>query len=142
MQVGYMRVASYGCRQSVAERAERIVCDGEMKGQTNKKMTSLSDQIDRLSQCACSIKDTTLGALKNNNPFTAAVLTTELGDLIRDVDPSELGLFNLVPSSDAEIKRVQFTGSTPLRKATRRDDKPPEIDPEVYAQAALKCIDQ
>jgi len=114
----------------------------DMKEQTNNKMTSLSDQIDRLSHCACSIKDTTLGALKNNNPFTAAVLTTQLGDLIRDVDPSELGLFNLVPSSDAEIKRVEFTGSTPLRKVTRRDDKPPEIDPEVYAQAALKCIDQ
>jgi hypothetical protein len=133
VQDGYMRVASYGCRQGVAERKN---------GQTNNKMTSLSDQIDRLSQCACSIKDTTLGALKNNNPFTTAVLTTQLGDLIRDVDPSELGLFNLVPSSDPEIKRVEFTGPTPLRKPTRRDDKPPEIDPEVYAQAALKCIDQ
>ncbi len=35
---------------------------------------------------------------------------------------------------------MDFTGATPLRKnATRRDDKQ-EIEPEVYARAALKYI--
>ncbi|KAG1746080.1 hypothetical protein EDB19DRAFT_2023448 [Suillus lakei] len=81
-------------------------------------------------------------------------LTTALGDLIRDIDSSELGLFTLVhpPShvpteSEARgvISRVEFPGATPLRKPpSRRQEmtKPREYEPEVYAQAALKYLDR
>lgn len=130
---------------------------------------SLSDQIDRLSRHSKAIRSTAyhtaivsgkqqLSKVGVAGPFTRAVLTTHLGDLIRDIDPSELGLFNLVtPSAGrpldsetrsapaAEVTRVEFHGATPLRKAApRRDDasKPKDIDPEVYAQAALKYIDR
>jgi hypothetical protein len=133
-------------------------------------MASLSDQIDRLSRNAKSIRSivTKIGFLANGNrteagvagPFTQAVLYKSLGDLIREVDPSELGLFNLVGSSrsginrsnerdtravgNSEITRVEFPGATPLRQLPRRDDtqKPKELEPEVYAQAALKYLDR
>jgi len=122
-------------------------------------MASLSDQIDRLTRNTRAIKTTAANiapASSNNSPiFTAAVLTTHLGDLIRDVDPSELGLFRLVQNSsdnayeldgrvppEPEIKRIEFSGATPLRKhVSRREDKR-EIEPEVYALAALKYIEQ
>ncbi len=78
-------------------------------------------------------------------PFATAVLDTQLGDLIRDVDPSELGLFSLVvPHSEQDARgdipklaRSGFPGATPLKPTTRR-----EVDPEVYAHAALKYIDR
>ncbi|EEB87046.1 hypothetical protein MPER_15784, partial [Moniliophthora perniciosa FA553] len=47
--------------------------------------------------------------------------------------------------SDLEITRVEFHGATPLRKPqTRREEahKTKEALPEVYAHAALKCIDR
>jgi hypothetical protein len=135
-------------------------------------MAALSDQIDRLSRNTKSIRSTTakIGASGSGSHlgvgvagrFARAVLSTPLGDLIRDVDPSELGLFNLVNPSSAgsartherdtraasnpEIARVEFPGPTPLRKtaAKKRDDmqKPKEFEPEVYAQAALKYLDR
>ncbi|KAG1870399.1 hypothetical protein C8R48DRAFT_746809 [Suillus tomentosus] len=86
--------------------------------------------------------------------FTTAILNTALGDLIRDIDSSELGLFTLVhpPShvpteSEARgvISRVEFSGATPLKKPpSRRQEmtKPREYEPEVYAQAALKYLDR
>lgn len=125
-------------------------------------MASLSDQIDHLSQNTRSIKATasSIASASSNDTafpgtFTRAVLNTHLGDLIRDIDPSELGLFHLVqgPSNDVynkesknvkepNVRRTEFTAATPLRKnASRRDDKQ-EIQPEIYAHAALKYIEQ
>jgi hypothetical protein len=125
-------------------------------------MAALSDQTDRLSRNTKSIRS--IAAKIGNHlgegvagPFTRAVLDTALGDLIRDVDLSEIGLFSLTDSTSAgtaraherdakgvenpELVRVEFPGSTPLRK--RRDDpKPKEVEPEVYAQAALKYLDR
>lgn len=126
-------------------------------------MASLSDQIDRLSRNTRAIKGTAAltAAIDSAHsgpsaavagPFTRAVLTTHLGDLIRDIDPSELGLFTLqAPAQDARapsashISRAEFTGATPLRKPPpRRDDapKPNDAEPETYANAALRCIDR
>ncbi|KAG6820882.1 hypothetical protein H0H93_010226 [Arthromyces matolae] len=108
-------------------------------------MSSLSDQIDRLSRNTRAIRATTAHFnAPVSGPFTRAILSTHLGDLIRDVDLSELGLFSL-PESESQITRAEFTGATPLKKASsRREDvfKTKEIDPEVYAHAALKCIDR
>lgn len=100
-------------------------------------MASLSDQIDRLTQSTRAIK-TTVASTNNNSTgiFTNAVLKTHLGDLIREVDPTELGLFSLV-NNHHELHRIQFSGATPLRNQNKHD-----IDPEIYANAALKCIRQ
>ncbi|KAI0268790.1 hypothetical protein BC834DRAFT_653438 [Gloeopeniophorella convolvens] len=128
-------------------------------------MPSLIVQIDRLTQTMKAVK-ASASALKASSshspagPFTQAVLTTPLGDLIRDIDPSELGLFTLASPSaptmprDAapvgpapEITRIEVTSATPLRKypsVPRRDMivQPKEPDPEVFAKAALKYIDR
>ncbi|TFY66225.1 hypothetical protein EVG20_g4860 [Dentipellis fragilis] len=127
-------------------------------------MPSLADHIDRLTLTARSIRNsasaTASTATSAGGPFTQAVLTTPLGDLIRDIDPSELGLFTLVPPAPpnagtrdaepagaaAEIARIDVVSATPLRKhpAARRDDilRPREPEPEVYAEAALKYLDR
>ena len=104
-------------------------------------MASLSDQIDRLTQSARAIKATVANTGNNSTGvFTRAVLDTHLGDLIREVDPIELGLFSLVNShygQEHQLHRIQFSGATPLRNQSKQD-----IDPEIYANAALKCIRQ
>ncbi|KAL4074271.1 hypothetical protein J3A83DRAFT_4358072 [Scleroderma citrinum] len=128
-------------------------------------MPSLSDHIERLTTTARAIRASAAAIIPSEDnpsaqtgPFTRAVLDTALGDLIRDIDASELGLFTLVspPSTDirkqpengprkGEITRVGFPGATPLRKMpTRRDEmmKPKEFEPEVYARAALKYLDR
>ncbi|KAF9456632.1 hypothetical protein BDZ94DRAFT_1275173 [Collybia nuda] len=132
-------------------------------------MTSLSDQVDRLSrntkairsiavQTASSAKNIRVSSFGVPGPFTFAILNSDLGDLIRDIDPSELGLFTLLipprshPRDDdahdiqpVEISRAEFPGSTPLRKAPLRRDgtvESKEIGPEIYAQAALKYINR
>ena len=114
-------------------------------------MASLSDHIDRFNKNTRSIKSTasqiaTTTQQHSASPgtFTRAVLSTHLGDLIRDIDPSELGLFRLVDgdgltSQDHELKRAEFSCATPLRKHPSRRD---ELQPEVYAHAALRYIDQ
>jgi hypothetical protein len=102
---------------------------------------SLSDQIDRFTRNAQAIKTAasqTANTTTTASVFTRAVLSTQLGDLIRDIDPSELGLFTLVDSHSSGIARSQFQGATPLR----RHHPAQEIGPEVYAHAALKYIDQ
>lgn len=118
-------------------------------------MTTLSDQIDTFTRHTRSIKASASKISDNTGLFTRAVLNTHLGDLIRDIDPSELGLFTLAEpahpkgyekdahaTQQPEIKRTEFTGATPLRRnAHRRDDKQ-VIEPEVYAHAALKYIEQ
>lgn len=129
-------------------------------------MPSLSDHIDRLANTARSIRSaatvTASSAAPIGNAFTAAVLDTPLGDLIRDADPSELGLFTLLPPAPvarhpgarepdpmgppAEIARVEVVSATPLRKhpTVRREDvlRPKEPEPEVYAEAALKYLER
>lgn len=117
-------------------------------------MPSLSDQIDHLTSLSKSIKASADEFPTSDGLFTTAVLNTALGDLIRDIDSSELGLFTLIhpPShvpteSEARgmISRVEFPGATPLRKPPSRKQemtKPREYEPEVYAQAALKYLDR
>jgi len=118
-------------------------------------MSALADHIDRFSSTVKSIR-TTASILSDpssdsQGPFTRAVLKTPLGDLIREIDSSELGLFTLVTPTHQdkpkdEIMRVEFLGATPLRRpaAARRDDamRVKELEPEVYAQAALKYLDR
>ncbi|KAH8093917.1 hypothetical protein BXZ70DRAFT_948436 [Cristinia sonorae] len=132
---------------------------------------TLNDHVDRLTQLANSIRSTTtsdgnvfntLGRPSVAGPFTRAVLTTPLGDLIRDIDPSETGLFTIVQppqpgaapassegdhagSSMGEIARVGFVGATPLRRPPMGRDgiqRAREHEPEVYAHAALKYLDK
>ncbi|KAL5485000.1 hypothetical protein ACEPAI_7642 [Sanghuangporus weigelae] len=125
-------------------------------------MPTLLDHIDRFTYTAQSIQT----AARNTSeplpsPYIRAVLRTPLGDLARDVDTSELGLFTLVPNASApsasgdesgasaaqkgSIARVEFPGATPLRRPAGASKHPRrEIDkePEVYAQAALKYLDR
>ncbi|TFK18931.1 hypothetical protein FA15DRAFT_674915 [Coprinopsis marcescibilis] len=114
----------------------------------------LSDQIDRLTQKTRSIKataSTIASTTSNNRPFTNAVLYADLGLLIRDIDPTELGLFTLDQSSapkayhtgppTTQLKPVSFVGATPLRRnPARREDRNQEPEPENYVRAALKCL--
>jgi hypothetical protein len=101
----------------------------------------LSDQIDRLTHRTRSISAIAHHTARSDapTPFTHAVLTAQIGHLIRDVDSTELGLFT--PNDQGHLRRVEFVGATPLRKtAARRDDRAPEIAPEVHAQSALKLL--
>lgn len=115
---------------------------------------SLSDHIDLLNRNTGNIR-----AIAQNYstkapfvaPFTHAILQSHLGDLIRDVDPSELGLFSLVQPEGAsvhenpvEIERVNFHGATPLKRPNprREDVSRQREDPDLYAEAALKYRDR
>ncbi|KAI5118064.1 hypothetical protein M0805_006327 [Coniferiporia weirii] len=130
-------------------------------------MPSLLDHIDRFSYTAKVIQSAALqtSAAAVGSPYVRAVLNTPLGDLARDVDASELGLFTLVPQSSvhahvaasastvddldasvvhkSEVARVEFPGATPLRRppATQRGIQL-EKEPEVYAEAALRYLDR
>ncbi|KAH9485301.1 hypothetical protein JR316_0002209 [Psilocybe cubensis] len=129
------------------------------EGRRKLLMASLSDQIDRLTRNTRLLKETAAqvapAEAKHAVIFTNAVLNTHLGDLIRDIDPSELGLFRLVQNdtsntydkdsrsiTEPQIRRTQFVGATPLRKNPARREERYEIEPEVYAHAALKYIEQ
>jgi len=128
-------------------------------------MPSLSDHIEHLTTTARAIRASATAIIPSEDnpsaqtgPFTRAVLDTALGDLIRDIDTSELGLFTLIPAANADVRkqpengarrgeilRVGFPGATPLRKIpTRRNEilKPKEFEPDVYARAALKYLDR
>lgn len=138
-------------------------------------MSSLADYVDRINQLANAIRTnaSAAGRQEDSNPFasgsssagpfTRAVLQAPLGDLIRDIDSSELGLFTLVQPPQgaasyiaqddgvsgpkAEIARVNLPIATPLRRppAMRKREegqKPGEHEPEVYAYAALKFLDR
>lgn len=112
-------------------------------------MSSLSLQTDRLTQHSKSIQhaaNATARHSSSSGPFTRALLHTPLGDLMRDADASELGLFYLAPPSGDSVidsnpantvERVRFSATTPVKK-----NKNQEAQPEVYAQAALKYIDR
>ncbi|KAJ3713331.1 hypothetical protein C8R42DRAFT_633923 [Lentinula raphanica] len=121
-------------------------------------MAALSDHIDRLAHSTRSINAVTAATGNSGiGLFTRTILTAELGDLIRDVDSSELGLFTITTPSNAvahdkemriqsgvEITRAEFPGATPLRKPTgrREEMKSREVPPEVYAEAALKYMER
>ena len=113
-------------------------------------MSSLSDYTDRLSRIAKSINATASATIYTpaSGPFTTAVLHTPLEHLIRDVDASELGLFTLQARQgekrEEEVGRVMFGGATPLKRGrvVEGKRKEAEIEPEVYAQAALKYLDR
>lgn len=125
-------------------------------------MPSLLDHIDRFSHTSEAIRQAAASTFSHRpGPFTKAVLQTPLGDLARDVDPAELGLFTLVTASAAHthalekeptnaekstLTRVAFLGATPLRKPHLRkpDDPRQSLDkePEIYAEAALKYLDK
>src|SRR5579863_5733730 len=93
-------------------------------------MSPITDHIDRLNTTMKSVKASASAITQHNHPrlFTRSVLTTPLGDLIRDIDPSEVDLFTLVPppppqsrvntqsSAPPEITRVEVVSATPLRK--------------------------
>ncbi|KAF9051001.1 hypothetical protein BDZ89DRAFT_1056899 [Hymenopellis radicata] len=117
-------------------------------------MASLSEHIDRLSKCTKGIETAAqaVSGSATTQSFTFAVLHTKLGDLIREIDDSEIGLFSVVVPSTTqerdsiakavpELARNEFQVATPLRRApTRRDDGSKDLDPEAYAHAALKYI--
>ena len=122
-------------------------------------MPSVTDLIDRLNQTTKLIKTSAnaIDSTPHSGPFSRSVLSTPLGDLIRDIDPSELGLFTLLPppppaaprqnAQIPEVARVEVVSATPLRKhpsAQRRDlfAEPKKPPPEVFAEAALKYIDR
>jgi hypothetical protein len=118
---------------------------------TSNSMSSLSDHTERLFRLAKSINSTAAATVSapNSGPFTNAVLHAPIEHLIRDADPSELGLFTLQTrpgEHKEEVSRVAFGGATPLRKNLKRKEegkrKEVEIEPEIYAQAALKYIDR
>ncbi|PPQ64991.1 hypothetical protein CVT26_015700 [Gymnopilus dilepis] len=110
-------------------------------------MASLSDQIDRLSRVTKDIKSTASATAASDLPslFTHALLDSHISDLIRDIDTSELGLFRLqTPANDEpSLARTEFTPATPLRKqAARREQQKGDLEPEIYAQAARKYVEQ
>ena len=125
-------------------------------------MPTLLDHIDRFSYTAQLIQTAARNASEPlPSPYVRAVLRTPLGDLARDVDTSELGLFTLVPHASAptasgdepgasaaqkgSIARVEFPGATPLRKpagTSKHSRREIDKEPEVYAQAALKYLDR
>ena len=137
-------------------------------------MSALSDHVDRLANLADAIRSNATAAGRHEDerraasgssagPFTRALLQTPLGDLIRDIDPSELGLFTIVQPTQhaapyiaqedapagpkAEIARVALPIATPLRRPPanykrEQGQKPGEHEPEVYAHAALKFLDR
>ncbi|KAJ6499428.1 hypothetical protein C8R45DRAFT_982343 [Mycena sanguinolenta] len=81
--------------------------------------------LDRLARTTQGIRDAASCSLPSS-PFTRAVLDTSLGDLVREIEPTELGLFT------PQLTRVEFHGPAPRKKQ----------DPEVYAQAAYTYIDR
>ncbi|KAH8993297.1 hypothetical protein EDB86DRAFT_3078779 [Lactarius hatsudake] len=124
-----------------------------------RAMPSITDHINRLNQTTRIIKSAAnaINQSSHPGPFSRSVLSTPLGDLIRDIDPSELGLFTLLPPPQPAaphqnaqvpgIARVEVVSATPLRKyppAHRRDvfTEPKKPPPEVFAEAALKYIDR
>ncbi|KIY65920.1 hypothetical protein CYLTODRAFT_491915 [Cylindrobasidium torrendii FP15055 ss-10] len=114
-------------------------------------LPSLDDQLDRLQACTDALQaacEKITGAATAPS-FTHAVLYAPIGDVIRDTEDSELALFAVddataypTPgaSSALTVRRVEFPGATPLRRPPPRRDQP--VEPELYLNAALKCIHQ
>lgn len=118
---------------------------------------SLPDYIELVNSISKSIRTNGLEPDDDTPGFyTNAVLRTPLVDLIREADPSETGLFSLVPPSSygagaaeegdpgsaTQVTRVDLPCATPLRQRTGRETKTQDHEPEVYANAALKFLDR
>ncbi|KIY50170.1 hypothetical protein FISHEDRAFT_57518 [Fistulina hepatica ATCC 64428] len=119
-------------------------------------MTSLLDNVERVARNSRSIQSSASQIVERPRagPFTRAVLYSQLYNLIREADASELGLFEIsrpepsreaLPSASPNLLRATFPVATPLRKTSvrrdREDQRPKNHEPEVYAQAALKYIE-
>jgi hypothetical protein len=119
---------------------------------------SLLDHIELTSSISKSIR-TNASERDSYAPgfYTNAILRTPLGDLIREADPSEIGLFTLVPPSSygagaveegeelgsaTHVTRVDLPSATPLKPRTGREIKAQDHEPEIYANAALKFLDR
>lgn len=117
---------------------------------------SLADHIELVSSISKSIR-TNASEIHDSAPgfYTNAVLRTPLADLIREADPSEVGLFTLVPPSSygvgaaeeepgsaTHVTRVDLPSATPLKPRTGREAKVQDHEPEVYVNAALKFLDR
>lgn len=117
---------------------------------------SLPDYIELVSSISKSIR-TNVSEPEDYAPgfYTSAALRAPLEDLIREADPSEVGLFTLVPppsygagaeeegpGSATQVTRADLPSATPLRPRTGREIKTQEHEPEVYANAALRFLDR
>lgn len=118
---------------------------------------SLPDYIELVNSISKSIH-TNGSAPDDYTPgfHTNAVLRTPLADLIREADPSEVGLFTVVPPSSygagtveegepgsaTHVTRVGLPCATPLKQRIGRETKTQDHEPEVYAKAALKFLDR
>lgn len=110
---------------------------------------SLSDYIDLVSTTSKSIRSITSQPPPSARPefYTDAVLRAPLSELIREADPSEVGLFTLAGGESTEIVRAELPNATPLKPTAAKardgkDGRPKEKEPEVYANAALRYIDR
>ena len=143
-----------GAKGSQAQQSQQRENVDEPPSTSTPTMAALlSDQIDSLNRRTRSIKAVasqiapTAPSTRSLNPFTQAVLYAEIGDLIRDVEATELGLFTLIKSAgtsdpnERQLRRVDFVGATPLKKVpARREERAVEVPPEVYTEAALKFL--
>jgi hypothetical protein len=129
-------------------------------------MSALLQHIDQLTHLSSNLSSTSTSITAASGPFTHAVIHAPLQHLIRDADHSELALFTLAPTSntttapgttqtrdrdrDLALERVPFAGATPLKRrplrhkpdSTATQPKQEEIDPQIYARAALKYLDR
>lgn len=127
--------------------------------ETAMPQLSLSDYIDLISSTSKAIRSIVSDSEQSRSEFfTDATLRSELGDLIREADPSEIGLFTLVPppaystatendvpASGTQIARADLPTATPLKPANQRigrEGRVKDHEPEVYANAALKYLDR
>jgi hypothetical protein len=121
---------------------------------------SLSDYIDLVATTSKSIHSI-VSRPESGQPefFTNAALRSPLEELIREADPSEVGLFTVLPPPAAyhnnaetdspatsnQIARADLPTATPLKPVsgrTAREARVKDHEPEVYANAALKYIDR
>lgn len=106
---------------------------------------TLSDNIDRLNNLARSIRSSATSTSpqpsSTGNLFTNAVLHTPLGDLIRDADPSELGLFTIVSPSSVTTTAVTTTTTSTNGGGTGEADGGGGQTQTVVMQPELTRID-
>lgn len=110
---------------------------------------SLSDYIDLVSTASKSIRSIVSQPPTSTRPefYTNAALRAPLSELIREADPSEVGLFTLAGGEGAQIVRAELPSATPLKPTAAKsrdgkDGRSREKEPEVYANAALRYIDR
>ena len=93
-------------------------------------MPSLLDHIDRFNYLVKETQDAAERTVETRDgPSSVAMLNMGLGDLARDIDASELGLFTVVEPTAARVYSEEEAMSQPMqsRKAeaegNRRDDE-------------------